>query len=95
MRGAAVRVHSNGCNTIQPQEDQIHEVFLGEGFFLQMGMNQTQAPQTPAPPTAFGQVRNEERAGTADQNGFDRSIAGQEEPDLAAAFEGKARQIAR
>ena len=76
LGGAAVRVHPNRRDTVQPQEDKIHEVILRKGFFLQMSVDQTQAPQAPTATAAFGEVRNQERAGTADQDGLDRSISG-------------------
>ncbi len=75
LGGAAVRVYPNGCNTIQTQEDKVHEVILGERFFLQMGVDQSKAPQAPTPSTTFRQIWNEKRAGAADQYGLDHSIA--------------------
>ena len=90
----AVGVHPDRRDAVQAQEDQVHEVILRKGFFLEMGVNQAQASQTPAPSAAFGEVRNEEGAGTADQHRFDRAIAGDEEPELAAALKGESRQVA-
>jgi hypothetical protein len=59
LSGSTVRVHLDGCNAVETQEDKVHEVVLGERFFLQMCVDQTQASQTPTSSTALWQVWDE------------------------------------
>jgi hypothetical protein len=82
-----------GRHTVQPQEDQIHEVILGEGIFLEMRVDQAQTAQTGAALAALGEVGYEERAGATDEHHLDGAVSGEEEPDLAAGLERQASEI--
>ncbi len=88
LGGTSMRIDSNRCQAIQPQEYQVHEILLRKRFFLEMGVHQPQPSQTPASSPAFGQVWNEKGAGPTNQHRLHRAVTRQQEAHLAPALKG-------
>lgn len=88
VRCSSVRVHADGGDAVQAQEDQVHEIVLRESLGLQVSVHQAQPPQTPPPSTALGQIRYEQRPGASHQYHLHRTVTSDEKTQLASCFEG-------
>ena len=66
--GAAVSVNMNDPDGIQSQEEEIHQIILGNGFSIQMRMNEPQSTQSCPAATALGEFFDVNGFGISHQN---------------------------
>ena len=77
-------VHVNHSDTVEPQEYQVHKVFLRDLFGVQMSVHQPKPAETPPAASALGQIGYVERVGSSEENRFDTAVAADEQSHLAA-----------
>jgi hypothetical protein len=93
LNGAPVSIDLYGGNAIEPQEDEIHKIFLGKGLTIQVSMDKTKSAQPLSSGPVFRQVGNVERARTADKHGFDCAVPGNEKSYLTTGFVGEVGKV--
>ncbi len=78
---------------VQAQQGQVHEVVLGQGAGVQVGVQQPQALEAAMGAALPGQRRNDQSPGVAHQDVGDQPLAVQEHPHLAVQVLGEFRQL--
>jgi len=81
---AAVRVHREHGKTVQPQEEQVHEVFLRDEFRREVGVHQPQAAQATCTAAGAGQFRDEDGPRVAHDDHLDAPLPVDEQTQLSA-----------
>lgn len=95
IEGKSVLVDSNGCDKIEAIEGQIRQLFLREGFVIEVSLNEPDPAQQSAPKPNLLQVSQREPTVRSHQNLFDYSTAGNDESDTPPDLPGQGRATSR
>jgi hypothetical protein len=79
-----VRQDLDHGDQVEPQEREVVQVVVRERLPLEMGMDEPQAAEAPDAAAQASDVRQLEALGVSDHDVADRSVAGDEDADLAA-----------
>lgn len=58
--GRAELIHGQHTDAVQPQKEEIHEVFMGKPVRREVGVQQAQAAQTACPGAGAGKFGDED-----------------------------------
>ena len=87
--GPTLLVHGHGSHQIKFEQGQVHEVVLGQGLVLQVGVHAPEAFQTPSARPVFFDVGDNNLLVVANHDMGNPTLAVNQETNLAADFKRK------
>jgi len=82
-------VHGHGSHQIELEQSKIHEVVLGQGLMLEVGMHTPEAFQTSPTRSIFFDVRDDNLLMVADHDMGNPTLPVNQKTNLAADFKRK------
>jgi len=88
VTGESLVVDAHSGDEVQTKEGQVVEVIAGEGFFFEVGMDQTQSTKAATSDTDTTEIRQEQPGGIADKDMLDVPTPVDQDADLPTEFKG-------
>jgi hypothetical protein len=82
-----------GDDHIKPEERQIGDVFTIERFVMQVGMDETQSPESLSSKRKAFEIRNEDAMRISHDHMGDRTTPAGDDPELLTCFKGDTSEI--
>ena len=95
LTGQSFGRHEDGGHGVEAEQRKVGEVVAGEGFTLEMGVDQAKAAQSRLACSGATDVWQDQATGLADHHPLDLAFSAQEYAELAPSLERKLGEVTR